>query len=97
MQNRAQLIRMIMIISREEVAEYFPGVGAKCPVCSRLGIDPPIGPTYWSKEIPVRYHTCPICTHRFKSIQKIQPEIIPIDSKTPTNIAKGRRRRHSSK
>lgn len=94
MQNRAQLIRMIMIIAQEDVAEYLDGEGAYCPVCSRLGLQPPKAHVY-NSNLPIRYHVCSICTHRFKSIQKdyAPPAPPPHPSKLPDKPKKGKKQR----
>ena len=94
MQNRAQLIRMIMIIAQEDVAEYLDSEGAYCPVCVRLGLQPPKAHVY-NSNLPIRYHVCSICTHRFKSIQKsdIPPAPPMPPSKLPDKPAKRKKQR----
>lgn len=95
MQNRAQLIRMIMIIAQEEVAEYLDGEGAYCPVCVKLGLQPPKAHVYNSENIPVRYHVCSICTHRFKSVQKnyVPPTPSSSHSKMPDKPSRRKKQR----
>jgi len=83
MQNRAQLIRMIMVIAQEEVAEYLDGEGAYCPVCVKLGLQPPNAHIY-KCNLPIRYHVCSICTHRFKSVQKNY--VPPVPSSSPSKL-----------
>lgn len=93
MADRARLIRMIMIIAQEEVAEYQVNDGAYCPVCVKMGIQPPKAHVY-NSNLPIRYHVCSICTHRFKSIQRDYEPVMPkpAPSKTPEKTSRKKKK-----
>ena len=56
----------------DAVVEFSPRTGVVCPVCKSalppgcLGVARTTG---WSGKVRERYHMCPVCTARFKSIE----------------------------
>jgi hypothetical protein len=97
---RTVFIRRIILLARATVAEYVPGVGARCPVCVDLLLDPPPSAVTSTVGI-VRYHCCPVCQNTFKSVCKTAPEPeieevappVPVVKTTPP-VAKRKKKPH---
>jgi hypothetical protein len=79
---RTVFIRRIILLARATVAEYVPGVGARCPVCVDLLLDPPPSKVTRTEGI-VRFHTCPVCQNTFKSVCKAEPEPMIAEPEEP--------------
>ncbi len=67
--SRLELVRFVILTSREGVAEYEKGEPTYCPVCRALGLDL-IPAKITRSDGPVRYHSCRQCQNTFKSIEK---------------------------
>lgn len=86
-----RMLRIVVAIANEKIADYVEGEGAMCPLCQTFGHAVVRAPVV-SGACPVRYHRCPICSHRFKSIEKEISENPP--SKTQGFVDEKPKKRH---
>lgn len=67
------LRRVVQVVMHAEVVDYSPRDGVKCPVCGarltggRMGVRKTRA---WYRNMRERYHTCPVCGMKFKSVQE---------------------------
>ena len=80
--SRLELVRFVILTSREGVAEYEKGEPTYCPVCRALGLYLIPAKTTRS-DGQVRYHTCRQCQNTFKSIEKLDNPVFVDDPPPP--------------
>jgi len=71
------LRKIVQVVLNPGPATYHPVSGVTCPVCKAALLGREMGITKtcpWSegpRPRRERYHTCPVCTGRFKSVEEI--------------------------
>lgn len=68
--NKIAIIKLAMEQKAVGV-DYFPKIGAACPVCGRKRCRPYKTMKPESKT-QIRYHICPVCSARFRSVQELE-------------------------
>lgn len=70
-QSLRDIVRRVL---NPDPVTYHPADGVTCPVCA-VSLQPKeMGVTRtcpWSESVRVRYHTCPYCGSRWKSVETI--------------------------